>query len=293
MLTGELLRKIRKIEITTKKVVSETFSGQYHSVFKGQGIEFSEVRPYIPGDDVRFIDWNVSARQNSLFVKRFSEERELTVFIVADVSGSTGYGSRKRLKSEIIAELSSIFAFSAIWNKDKVGAILFTDKVERYIPPKKGNKHVLSIISEILSFEPESKRTDIDRAIRFALNVLKRRAVIFLLSDFIGTGFDRSLGILARKHDTIAIRLFDPTERKIDLPLLISLQDPESGEDLILDNSHYNTNMRLQKFIAEYEQGIREIFKKNQVDFLEIDITADYVPPLVRLFRMRQKEQSR
>jgi len=293
MLTSELLKKIRKIEITTKRVVSETFSGQYHSVFKGQGIEFSEVRPYIAGDDIRFIDWNVSARQNSLFVKRFAEERELTVFIVADVSGSTGFGSRTRLKSEIIAEISSILAFSAIENKDKVGAILFSDKVERYIPPKKGNRHVLSIISEILSFKPESRKTNIDKALRFTLNVLKRRSVIFLLSDFIDSGFDKSLGILSKKHDTVAFRLFDLTERRIDLPFMLTLRDPESDEDVILDNSHYNTNLRLQKYVAEYEEMIRDVFKRNQVDFLEIDISSDYIPPMLKFFKMRQKEHGR
>ncbi len=290
MLTAELLKKIRKIEISTRKIVSETFSGQYHSLFKGQGIEFSEVRPYIPGDEIRFIDWNVSARQNSLFIKRFAEERELTVFIMADVSGSTQFGSRLALKSEVIAEISSILAFSAIDNKDKVGAILFTDKVEKYIPPKKGRKHVLSIISEIIAFKPESKRTGIDSALRYTLNILKRRAVVFILSDFIDKGFEKSLNIASRKHDLIAIRIIDPLEGGTELPFILTVRDPESDDEFMVDVTGYQINSSINKHINGYNNYITEIFKKNDVDYLDIDISKDYTASLIRFFRMRQRK---
>ncbi len=293
MLTAEILKKIRKIEISTRRVVSETFSGQYHSVFKGQGIEFSEVRPYIAGDEIRFIDWNVSARQNSLFVKRFAEERELTVFIIADVSGSTLFGSRSALKSEIIAEISSIIAFSAIDNKDKVGAILFTDRVEKYIPPKKGRKHVLSIISEIMSYRAQSRKTGIDNALRYALNILRRRSVVFLLSDFIDKGFEKSLSIASRKHDLIAVRLSDPAESGLNLPFGLSVRDPESGEEYVIDTTRYQNAQELKRFISASSSHISEIFRKNDIDYLDIDISADYVAALIKFFRMRQRRNRR
>lgn len=293
MLTSELLKRIHRIEITTRKVVNETFSGQYHSVFKGQGIEFAEVRPYITGDEIRFIDWNVSARQNSLFVKRFAEERELTVFIIADVSGSTQFGSKGNLKSEIIAEISSILAFSAIENKDKVGAILFTDRIEKYIPPKKGRKHVLSIISEIISFQPESKKTNIDNALRYALNILKRRSVVFLLSDFIDSGFEKSLSMLSRRHDLVAFRLIDPAEDCTNIPFILSLKDPESDEEMSLDVREYQTSNLLKKYIKSHNERIIDIFKKNDVDYLDMDITQDYITSLIRFFKRRQREAMR
>ncbi len=293
MLTSELIRKIRKIEISTRRLVSETFAGQYHSLFKGQGIEFAEVRPYIPGDEIRFIDWNVSARQNSLFVKRFAEERELTVLIIADVSGSTRFGSRERLKSEIIAEISAILAFSAIDNKDKVGAILFSDKIEKYIPPKKGKKHVLSIISEILSFVPQSNKTDIGNALKYAMNILKRRAVIFLLSDFMGEGYEREIAIVSRKHDLVAFRLYDPLERVINLPFEISLTDPETGTSCVVDNTEYNTRNKITKRLSEMEIYTKNLFAKNDIDYLDMDITKDYTASLVKFFRLRQKEAMR
>ncbi|MCX7957662.1 MAG: DUF58 domain-containing protein [Deltaproteobacteria bacterium] len=293
MLTAELLKKIRKIEITTRRAVSETFSGQYHSVFKGQGIEFSEVRPYVAGDEIRFIDWNVSARQNSLFVKRFSEERELTVFIIADVSGSTLFGSHLSLKSEIIAEISSILAFSAIDNKDKVGAILFSDRVERYIPPKKGRKHVLSIISEMVSYRASSRRTGIDNALRYMLNVLKRRSVVFLLSDFIDSGFEKSLSIASRKHDLIAIRLTDPHEKGFTLPFTLSVADPESGDEFVIDTTGYRNREELRKFAGSTDSLIRDMFRKNDIDYLDIDISTDYIAALVRFFKMRERRNRR
>ncbi len=293
MLTAEILKKIRKIEISTRKAVSETFSGQYHSVFKGQGIEFSEVRQYIVGDEIRFIDWNVSARQNSLFVKRFAEERELTVFIVADVSGSTLFGSKTALKSEIIAEISSIIAFSAIDNKDKVGAILFSDRVEKYIPPKKGKKHVLSIISEIMSYRAISKKTSIDNALRYALNILKRRSVVFLLSDFIDTGFEKSLLIASRKHDLIAIRLTDPYETGINLPFRIMVRDSEENDEYMIDMTDYRNREELKKFVSTFNSRTTEIFKKNDIDFLDIDVFRDYITPLTKFFEMRKRRNRR
>ncbi|MCX7943935.1 MAG: DUF58 domain-containing protein [Deltaproteobacteria bacterium] len=293
MLTIELLKKIRKIEISTKKAVSETFSGQYHSVFKGQGIEFSEVRPYIVGDEIRFVDWNVSARQNSLFVKRFVEERELTVFIIADVSGSTLFGSASSLKSEIIAEISSILAFSAIDNKDKVGAILFSDKIERYIPPKKGRKHVLSIISEIMSHKPQSFKTGIDNALRYTLNTLKRRSVIFLLSDFIDSGFEKSISIVSKKHDLIAIRLIDPYETGVNLPFYLTVRDPESDDEYIIDVMRYQNSQYIKRFYQDFSTKISDIFKKNDIDYLEVDISQDYIAPLTKFFKMRQKRNVR
>lgn len=290
MLTAELLKKIRKIEISTRRVVSETFAGQYHSVFKGQGIEFAEVRPYTSGDEIRFIDWNVSARQNSLFVKRFAEERELTVMIIADLSGSTHFGSIGRLKSEVIAEISAILAFSAIDNKDRVGAILFTDGIERYIPPMKGRRHVLSIISEILSFTPRSRKTDIRNALKFAMNILKRRSVIFLLSDFMDKGFEKELTIASKKHDLVAFRLYNTLERTMNLPFEISMMDPESDELCIINNTDYNTHSRIGRSFSEREANIRDLFKKGDLDYLDLDISSDYIASLVRFFRLRQKE---
>ncbi|MGC8927224.1 MAG: DUF58 domain-containing protein [Myxococcota bacterium] len=293
MLTSELLKKIRRIEISTRKVVSETFSGQYHSVFKGQGIEFAEVRPYIIGDEIRFIDWNVSARQNSLFVKRFAEERELTVFIVADVSGSTLFGSRSGLKSEIIAEIASILAFSAIENKDKVGAILFSDRVERYIPPKKGRRHVLSIISEIISFDPQSRKTNIDNALRYTLNILKRRSVVFLMSDFIDSGYEKSLSMLSRRHELIAFRLIDPAEDCTNIPFVLSIKDPESEEELSIDVRGYHTSNLLKRYLKSYNDKTTELFKKNDVDYLNLDISQDYITTMIKFFRKRQREAMR
>lgn len=293
MLTTELLKKLRKIEISTRRVVSETFSGQYHSVFKGQGIEFSEVRPYIIGDEIRFIDWNVSARQNSLYVKRFVEERELTVFIIADISGSTFFGSNISLKSEIIAEIASIIAFSAIDNKDKVGAILFTDKVERYIPSKKGRNHVLSIISEIMSYKPQSYKTNINNALKYALNTIKRRSVIFLLSDFLDSGYEKTLMIASKKHDLIAIRLIDPYEAGLNLPYNLALKDPETGDEFVIDASEYSNSQGLKKFTLEFSSRVNELFKKNDIDYLEVDISKDYIPTLTKFFKMRQRMNRR
>ena len=238
MLTKEILKQVRQIEIKTKGLVNQVFSGEYHSVFKGRGMEFSEVREYNVGDDIRNIDWNVTARFGHPYIKIFEEERELTVMLLVDLSGSLLFGSLEKTKQQIAAELSAILAFSAMKNNDKVGLILFSDRIERFVPPRKGRTHVLRIIREVLSFEPEGKETNIKAALEYMNNAIKKRSIVFLISDFMDTGYEKILRIVGRKHDFIGIVLSD--ERELNLPDvgLIKLQDAESGEERYIDTGN-------------------------------------------------------
>src|SRR5262252_6799443 len=237
MLPKELIRRIRKLEITTRKVVSDVLAGQYHSVFKGRGMAFSEVRQYQPGDEIRIIDWNVTARMNEAYVKVFTEQRELTVILVVDISASEEFGSHATLNSEIAAEVTAQIAFSAIANNDRVGLILFADKVEKVIPPKKGRKHVLRVVSDILSHRPASKGTDLNVGLNYLSRVAKRKAVTFLISDFLASNFETSLRIVGRKHDLVPVMLTDPLEDAFPSIGLVELEDPESGRRVLVDAS--------------------------------------------------------
>src|SRR3954469_21379106 len=239
MLTRELLKKIRKIEIVTERLVRDRMAGQYHSVFKGSGIAFSEVREYMPGDDIRLIDWNVSARMNEPYVKLFVEEREMTVLLLVDMSASGRFGSRDQEKRELAAELAAVLAFSAIRNNDRVGLIIFTDEVERFVPPKKGKKHVLRVISEILSYRPRSTHTAISAGLEFLGRIARRRAVAFLVSDFLAppTEYERALRITARRHDLVPVTVTDPLEEALPSVGLVELEDPETGDIVVFDTS--------------------------------------------------------
>jgi uncharacterized protein (DUF58 family) len=290
MLTRELLKKIRKIEIVTERLVRDRMAGQYHSVFKGSGIAFSEVREYMPGDDIRQIDWNVSARMNEPYVKLFIEEREMTVLLLVDMSASGRFGSREQEKRELAAELAAILAFSAIKNNDRVGLIIFTDEVERYVPPKKGKKHVLRVISEILSFEPRSPRTNLGVGLEFLGRIARRRAVTFLVSDFLAppAQYERALRIAARRHDLIPVTVTDPLEEALPSVGLVELEDPETGELVVFDTS----GPEGRAFAAESRaiRAAREaLFKKLDLDAISVSTDRPYLPALTSFFEARAR----
>ncbi len=289
MLPKEIIRKVRRIEIRTKKLVNDVFSGEYHSIFKGRGMEFEEVREYQPGDDVRVIDWNVTARYGHPFVKTFKEERELTVMILADASSSGDFGTAQRMKGEIAAELCSVLAFSAIKNNDRVGMIIFTDRVEKYIPPKKGSSHVLRLIREVLYFKPQHTRTDINCALEFLGRVIKRRSVVFLVSDFLSSGFEKMLSIANKKHDLIAIKIVDP--REIELPDLgfIELEDAETGEQIIIDTKDPEVRKDFQEYALKEKSKLERNFRSMDLDYIPILTDRSYVEPLMAFFRVRAR----
>jgi uncharacterized protein (DUF58 family) len=289
MLPKEIIKKVRRIEIRTKKLVNDVFSGEYHSIFKGRGMEFEEVREYQPGDDIRIIDWNVTARYGYPFVKKFTEERELTVMLLVDASSSGEFGTAQRMKGEIAAELCSVLAFSAIKNNDKVGMIIFTDKIEKYIPPKKGSSHVLRLIREVLYFKPEHQRTDINCALEFLGRIIKRRCVVFLVSDFLSKGFEKMLSIANKRHDVIAIKIVDP--REIELPNVgfIELEDTETGEQILIDTK----DSRVRKSFGDYAIGeqtnLDMTFRSMDLDNVQIVTDRSYVEPLIAFFKARAK----
>jgi uncharacterized protein (DUF58 family) len=249
--TTELLKKVRKIEIKTRGLSNQIFSGEYHSAFKGRGMAFSEVREYMPGDDIRNIDWNVTARFNHPFVKIFEEERELTVMLLVDISASGDYGTRRQFKRELITELCAVLSFSAIQNNDKIGVIFFSDKIEKFIPPKKGKSHILRIIRELIDFKPSSSGTDIGGALRYFTNMIKKRSISFLISDFQTAGYDDALKIAARKHDLVAIRIYDHRESELPDIGLIRMQDAETGSLLWVDSSSKTTREQYQGKLAK------------------------------------------
>lgn len=290
MLPKEIIRKVRRIEIRTKKLVNDVFSGEYHSIFKGRGMEFEEVREYQPGDDIRIIDWNVTARYGYPFVKKFTEERELTVMLLVDASSSGEFGTAQRMKGEIAAELCSVLAFSAIKNNDKVGMIIFTDEIEKYIPPKKGSSHVLRLIREVLYFKPAHQRTDINCALEFLGRVIKRRCVVFLVSDFLNTGFEKMLSIANKRHDVIAIKIVDP--REIELPNVgfIELEDTETGEQILIDTKDPEVRKNFTEYATKEQSNLNMAFRSIDLDNIQILTDRSYVEPLMIFFKARAKK---
>ena len=287
--TKELLKQVRQIEIKTKGLVNQVFSGEYHSVFKGRGMEFSEVREYQFGDDIRNIDWNVTARFGHPFIKIFEEERELTVILMADLSGSLIFGTEDKTKQQIAAELSAILAFSALKNNDKVGLLLFTNKIEKFVPPRKGKKHVLRIIREVLSFEPEGKTTNIREALEYLNHAIKKRSIVFLLSDFMDEGYDKILRVVGKRHDFIGIVMNDKRENEIPQMGLVKFTDAETGEERWIDTN----DSRIRSHLTEVRQRVttqrKSLFIKSHLDSVEIQTGKDYVKPLVQFFRVRGK----
>lgn len=288
METSELIKKVRKIEIKTRGLSHNIFAGQYHSAFKGRGMSFSEVREYQYGDDVRDIDWNVTARFNKPFVKVFEEERELTVMLLVDVSQSLDFGSIKQMKREMLTEIAATLAFAAIQNNDKIGVIFFSDVIEKFIPPQKGRKHILYIIRELLNFEPASKKTDIKVPLQFLTNAIKKRCTAFLMSDFIAEqDYKNALTIANRKHDVVAIRVYD--RRLVELPRigLMKFTDAESGQDVYIDTSSSKVQKAHREWWRELSATIDEIFKKSRVDSVSVRTDQDYVKALMSMFAMR------
>ena len=289
MIPREVLEKVRRIEITTRSMVRETFAGHYSSIFKGRGMEFDEVREYQPGDDIRTIDWNVTARTGWLHVKKYVEERELTVLIVFDASGSFDFGTRLRLKRELAAEVGAVLAFSAIRNNDKVGLLIFTDKIEGFIPPRKGTKHVLRIIREILHFRPASRGTDISQALEYAMRVVKRHSVMFLISDFRDTDYEKALTVANRKHDVVAVTVGDPSEYEIPPVGLIEVEDGESRERVVLDLGSESSADHFRRVNARLAEERKGALSRSRVDEISLGTDRDYAEPLVRFFRERER----
>ncbi len=289
MIPKELAKKIRFIQIHTKRAVNDVLAGEYHSVFKGRGMEFDEVREYSPGDEIRTIDWNVTARTGQPYVKRYVEERELTVLFVVDLSASGAFGTREKLKNEVAAELCALLAFSAIKNNDKVGLIIFTDIIELYIPPGKGTSHVLRLIRDLLNFKPHQTRTDIAQALDYLGRITHRKAVVFLVSDFLAEGYEKRLGIVARRHDLIAISITDPREKELPKVGLIELEDAETGETVVVDSGSAQVRRRYEASGREQDERLAESFRSSGVDHIPVMTGRDHVRDLVRFFRARER----
>ena len=288
MQTKEIFKKVRKIEIKTRGLSSQIFSGHYHSSFKGKGMAFSEVREYQFGDDVRSIDWNVTARFHHPFVKVFEEERELTVMLLIDVSGSNEFGTGRQLKEDQMTEIAAVLAFSAIQNNDKVGVIFFSDKIEKFIPPKKGSSHILRIIRELIDFKPESQKTDIAEGLRYLTNAIKKRCTAFLISDFMDKGFDNAMKIAGRKHDLVALRVIDDREKELPRLGMTHVFNKESGKVTWVDTSSQKVRMNYAKTWMAHEDYLNKLFIKSGVDAAIFNTRHDYVKPLVNLFKRRQ-----
>jgi uncharacterized protein (DUF58 family) len=289
MLPKEILKKIRRIEIRTKKLVNDLFSGEYHSTFKGQGMEFEEVRQYEPGDDIRLIDWNVTARTGYPHIKKFKEERELSVVLLVDASSSGKFGTRERFKSETAAELGALLAFSAIKNNDKVGLIIFTDKIEKFVPPQKGKGHVLRLIREILYFQPEGVGTDIGSAMEYFNKVIKRKSVVFLISDFLSEDYSKPLQIANRKHDLVAVKISDPRESSFEDVGMIELEDAETGEVYMIDTGSKEFRREFAARADEDIERLKREFQLINLDFINIRTDQSYIIPLINFFKMREK----
>ena len=289
METKELLKKVRQLEIRTRGLVNQVFSGEYHSVFKGRGMAFSEVREYQFGDYIRAIDWNVTARLNHPFVKIFEEERELTVMLLVDMSGSQFFGSQAALKRDVAVELSAILAFSAMKNNDKVGAILFTDQIEKFIPPRKGKSHVLRIVRELLSFEPKNPGTSLKSAVEYLNHIQKKRSIVFMISDYMDSGYEAALRIAGKRHDLIGIVLQDPREAQLPNIGMITLRDAETGAQRWIDTS----DSRLRSSYRAYREGAqknrRSMFIKSHLDAVEVRLDQPYMKPLADFFRLRER----
>ncbi len=287
MIPAEILKKVRLLEIQTRHLVNDIFGGEYHSAFKGMGMEFAEVREYQPGDDIRDIDWNVTARTGKPFIKKFDEERELTVMLMVDVSASGYFGSGENLKSDLMVELASILSFSAIKNNDKVGLILFSDQIEKFIPPNKGKSHVLRVIRELIYYKTEDKQTKISEALEYSLKALKRKSVIFLLSDFLDVNYDTSLKLMNQKHDLICFQITDPSEIEMPNLGLLKMHDVETSETFWVDSSDKKLrNQMRNNFKVKMEERIK-FFKKNKIDHVQINTQKSYIEPLVEFFNSR------
>ncbi|MCK5033614.1 MAG: DUF58 domain-containing protein [Calditrichia bacterium] len=289
MIPKEILKKVKRIEISTRGLVNQIFSGEYHSVFKGRGMEFAEVREYQIGDDIRNIDWNVSARIGSPYVKVFDEERELTVMLMVDVSASGNFGTTSQLKGEVAAELCAVLAFSAIKNNDKVGLMIFSDKIEKFIPPRKGKQHVLRVIREILYFKPEDAKTDLNIALEYLNRVIKRRSIVFIISDFLTENYEKALQVANKKHDIISIDIIDP--REVELPNVgfLELEDAETGETVMIDTG--SSEIRESFFTESQEEREKreKFFQSIGVDNINILTDRSYVEPITKFFKMRAK----
>ena len=295
MLSTELIRRIRQIEITTRHLVMESFAGEYHSVFKGQGMEFDEVRPYNPGDDVRRIDWNVTARTGSPYVRRYNEERESTVMLVVDASGSADFGSVGRFKRELAAELAAVLSFAATTNSDRVGLLIFTDRVELFIPPRKGRRHVLRLIRDMLIFQPQGTATDIKLALETISLVLKRRGIVFLVSDFLADpeGYRQSLAVANQRHDVVAVNLRDPMEQQIADVGLLELEDAETGVMSLVDTSSRDWRDAFARQVLQQQSSTKQVFATLGVDSIDITTDTDYVAGLTAFFKRRSLRRSR
>jgi uncharacterized protein (DUF58 family) len=283
----ELLKKVRKIEIKTRGLSRQIFAGEYHSAFKGRGIAFSEVREYQYGDDIRSIDWNVTARFNHPFIKVFEEERELTVMLLIDVSGSGNFGTTISLKKDIMTEVAAVLSFSAIFNNDKIGVIFFSDKVEKFIPPQKGRTHILRIIRELLDFKALSQKTNLDEPLRFLTNAIKKRCTTFIISDFIVPDFEQALRIASNKHDIVALKVFDPLEKAFPNVGMIKVSDSETGAEKWIDTSSRETRDAYEKWWQNHLTLVKNSFKRCGVDSAELSTDLDYVKPLIKLFENR------
>ena len=288
METAEILKKVRKIEIKTRGLSHQVFSGHYHSAFKGKGMTFSEVREYQYGDDIRAIDWNVTARFNHPYVKIFDEERELTVMLVIDVSGSNEFGTRQQLKEDLITEIAAVLAFSAIQNNDKVGVLFFSDHVEKFIPPKKGKTHILRIIRELIDFHPKSQKTSISEGLRFLTNAIKKKCIAFVISDFIDKDFEQALRIASRKHDMVAVRVFDQRETELPRMGMVKVFNKESGRSMWIDTNDPGLRSNYGSFWNSHDQKLTQTFKRLGVDMATIPTGENYVRPLMNLFKLRE-----
>ena len=289
MESSELLKKVRKIEIKTRGLSSQVFSGEYHSAFKGRGMAFSEVREYIPGDDIRSIDWNVTARFNHPYIKVFEEERELTVMLLVDVSASGNFGTKNQFKRDLITELSAVLAFSAIENNDKAGVILFSDKIELFIPPKKGKTHILRIIRELVNLEPKGKGTDINAALRYFNNMIKKRCIAFVISDFMASGYEDAIKVASRKHDLAAIRVFDPREAEMPDLGLVRFTDAETNSTSLLDSGNLSVRRDYHLWWKQTQAQSTELFGRSGIDHATFRTDQPYVQPLINLFKKRER----
>ena len=289
MIPSEILKKVRRIEITTRGLVNEVFSGEYHSVFQGRGMNFAEVREYQYGDDIRSIDWNVTARTGAPFVKVFEEERELTVMLVVDVSASGDFGTRERMKGDVAVEICALLAFSAIKNNDKVGLIIFSDRIEKFVPPRKGRRHVLRVLRELLYHRPRGRGTDIGAALEYLTHVTKRKAVAFLVSDFLSGGFAKALAVAGRRHDLIAVRIGD--RREVELPPIgfVEFEDAETGEHLLVNTSDRRFQDAFQRDRAHAVAALDQSFRRGHVDLIDVRVDRPYVEPLMRFFKDRER----
>ena len=287
MIPREILRRVRRIEITTRGLVDQVFSGEYHSVFKGRGINFAEVREYDYGDDIRTIDWNVTARTGTPHVKIFEEERELTVMLLVDVSASGNFGTRERMKGDLAVEVCSLLAFSAIKNNDKVGLIIFSDRVEKFVPPRKGRRHVLRVLREMLYHEPAGRTTDVAAALEYLSRLIRRRAVVFVVSDFVSKPFGRALAVAGRRHDLVALRIRDRREGELPPIGLMELEDAETGERLIVDTSNREFREALAARGAEAIETQNRTFRRSKVDVVDLTPGRPYLRPLMRFFEER------